>query len=120
MRIAETPPVFCTACYNQQPQKAHIDWETSYDGPVIDNGIADRDGKITNHLRVSIDELVVCEDCVKAAARLLGMGEEAGEELALLRANAQVLTEEAVGLREYVKDLERAVAAKPTRVKVAA
>jgi hypothetical protein len=57
MRIAHTPPVACASCFAQYPDKVHVDFESTWDGPVINN-----DG--TNY---SVDDLVICEDCMRAA-----------------------------------------------------
>jgi hypothetical protein len=61
MRIALIPPVQCSVCFQQKPAEEHVDMESAYDGPILDH-----DGA-----RLSIDNIVLCSECVRAAARLL-------------------------------------------------
>lgn len=56
MRVADPNPVYCSMCFQQQPQKLHIDCQVAWDGPVINE-----DG-----LRVPIDDLYLCEDCIES------------------------------------------------------
>lgn len=57
MKIADPNPVYCSCCFQQQPTKLHIDFEVAWDGPVINE-----DG-----LRVPIDDLYLCENCIESA-----------------------------------------------------
>ena len=65
MKIADPRPAYCACCY-QAPtvdqRNVYVDYEAAYDGPVIP-GAADP---------VVIDDMILCEDCVKAAASLVG------------------------------------------------
>lgn len=64
MRIAETTPPYCSACFGQEPDAKYVDFESAWDGPVIDEG---------NGLKQSIDDLIICERCLMAAANLKGL-----------------------------------------------
>lgn len=57
MKVADPNPVYCSCCFQQQPTKIHIDFQVAWDGPVINE-----DG-----LRVPIDDLYLCEDCIESA-----------------------------------------------------
>jgi hypothetical protein len=73
MRIADTPPAFCAGCYGQYPDRRHVDFEAAWDGPVFEGeGVHTGDGGARSKLPVGIDDLVICEDCLKSAAKLLG------------------------------------------------
>lgn len=61
MKVADPNPVYCSCCFQQQPKKIHIDFEVAWDGPVIN----------TDGLRVPIDDLYLCEDCLGLASRTL-------------------------------------------------
>lgn len=61
MRIAHIPPVQCSVCFQQKPDELHVDMEAAYDGPVLD----------VSGARHTIDDIVICEECVRAAARQL-------------------------------------------------
>jgi hypothetical protein len=67
---APAPPC-CSACYQPQPQKRHVDFGASTDGPVTDVIPVGAIG-VVGHV---IDEIVLCEDCIKEAAALLGLGD---------------------------------------------
>lgn len=73
MKIADPRPAYCACCYQapaaSTPQKTFVDYEAAYDGPVIP-GAGDP---------VAIDDMILCEDCVKSAARLVGF--EPGADL---------------------------------------
>lgn len=74
MRIALVPPVQCSVCFQQNPQNEHVDMESSYDGPILD----------VSGARLSIDNIVVCEVCIRAAARLLPENRALDERVLLL------------------------------------
>ena len=62
MKIADRAPTYCAACHCQDAEKAHVDFEAYYDGPVVDG--------LTH--KQPIDDLVLCEDCLGAGATLIG------------------------------------------------
>lgn len=47
------------------PRPEYVNFESAYDGPVIDDP--------NSTIKTYIDKIVVCEDCVRQAAGLLGM-----------------------------------------------
>lgn len=55
---------YCSACHQQKIGMRHVDLEAYYDGPSI---------KQANGDYQSIDDLVICEDCLKNAARLIDL-----------------------------------------------
>lgn len=64
MKLRDTPPTYCSGCFCQDVEKVHVDFEAYWDGPVLDT-----EGSI----KVPIDDLVLCEDCLTAGAMLIGM-----------------------------------------------
>lgn len=62
MKIASKPPVRCSGCFLQHPDRVHVDLEAVYDGPVIPGSRP-----------VQIDDNVLCENCVTNAAKLIGL-----------------------------------------------
>jgi hypothetical protein len=72
--MADTPPVRCSACFGQYVDRDHVDFEASWDGPVVEGGYIGENG-LESNIRVSIDELVLCENCVRDAAALVGFGD---------------------------------------------
>jgi hypothetical protein len=53
-------PAYCSACFNQDSSKVHIDMDAA-----CDRGYGD-------DVTVNMDDLVLCENCVKEAAVLIG------------------------------------------------
>ncbi len=93
MRLAERTPPFCAGCYGQYPALRHVDYESAWDGPMLNA----EDG-----IRMTVDELVMCEECIKAGARLVGMSDALD-----VQENEQLRAE--VGeLRRYRAENERA------------
>lgn len=89
MRFANPKPPFCAACF-QHSTGDHVDFEASYDGPVIE-----KDG-----IKIPVDDLILCRDCVRAAAELIGMVEP--------DRTAEYIT----GLEEHIEELKAEVVKK--------
>lgn len=110
-KIQENPTIsFCSACFNQEPSKRHVDFGASYDGPVMSTGSEE------NPIRVSIDELVLCEDCLSSGAEILGLvnADEqvtANEELAQ---RVEELSERLAGAVAYISKLEETASTRGT------
>ena len=56
-----TKPIYCSSCFNSQDVR-HVDFDAACDR-----------GYGTGPLPVAMDDLVLCENCVKEAGRLVGM-----------------------------------------------
>ena len=67
MKLAAISPSRCSSCHGQYPERQHVDFDAYWDGPVIDEN---------NGMKQAIDDLIICEDCLKAAATLIGMVED--------------------------------------------
>lgn len=80
MKIADPNPTVCSVCLQppmiHDPQHRFVDFEVAYDGPVIPGSPAN----------IPVDDLFICEDCLKRGAELIGMenGEEARAQIAQL------------------------------------
>lgn len=62
--IRETStPLRCSACFNQQPALRHVDFDAS-----CDRGYGDDAG-----IQINMDDLILCENCVKNGAMVLGI-----------------------------------------------
>lgn len=103
IRLAETPPPACAACNGQYPERRHVDFGASYDGPVLDGAKA-----------MQIDDLIVCEECLSAAAALIGTSPEQIERERQAKERAENTAQRLAGALDYIAKLEAAVAAKPT------
>lgn len=111
-QIAGTPPTHCASCFGQHPDRVHVDYQAAYDGPVVEGGIIGENGEVLDRIAVTIDELVLCEECLRTGAELIGMTADDGTKAALIEAN-RTLSEKNAGLSAYVEQLKATIAANP-------
>lgn len=97
IRLAEPAPPHCSSCFQQKPLMRHVDMGAAWDGPSVP-ALEHTVGVIAHH----IDDLVLCEDCVRDAGRLLGFGpaEALAQQLADARLAIDSLHGEVENLRE--------------------
>lgn len=99
-KLASSPPAVCAACHLAKPQARHVDFEAAIEGPVLrDEGAL-----------VTIDDLIVCEDCVREAAQLLAVDPQPMRDLELERDHERA---QAAGWREYALSLEETYGRRP-------
>lgn len=67
MKRASKPPAYCAGCFQQKPEKRHVDFEAAFDGPSFDTP------EVGHGIRMSLDDLVLCEDCITNAANMIGL-----------------------------------------------
>lgn len=106
-KIADITPPNCSVCWQTRDDIRHVDFEVAHEGPVLFEGTTP----------VQIDQLVICESCLKAGGELVGLVDwaERADLLADLQAQLQTAEAELVKARRYATDLERAVQSKPGR-----
>ncbi len=102
VRLLEFPPVYCSACWCAAPEKRHVDYaadnDQGYGGKdAFDDGVA-------------YDNLQLCEDCMKAGARLMGMVDADEQEVTMrkLEVANERLAREARQAQNYADRLEDA------------
>lgn len=69
IHLEEPGPPYCAGCHQAVPDKRHVDFGASTDGPMMP-ALKGTVG-VVGH---SIDEIVICEVCITEAAKLLGLG----------------------------------------------
>lgn len=99
MKLADSI-TYCSSCFGQYLDRKHVDLEAYYDGPVML-------GKDDNP--VSIDDLILCEDCLKEAGALIGLhpAEDLKKENQELGETVEAKNEEIIALHELISDMER-------------
>jgi hypothetical protein len=111
IKLAETPPTHCASCFGQYPERRHVDFGAAWEGPAF----APDDSEVVGGKAVTIDELVVCEECLRAAATTLALTDEDTRRHVLeLEAAAEELRERLFGATDYIAKLEAAAAARGT------
>jgi hypothetical protein len=108
---AANMPIYCSACFGQNSDARHIDFDAA-----CDRGYGDRD----DGLKVSMDDLILCEDCVKSGAVLLGMmdTEAFQARLASLEHRLEEEKRRADKATEYADRMEQALSHRPQELKV--
>ena len=101
MKLANPNPPYCSSCFGQKPEMAHVDFESYWDGPIIQ-------GK---SFKQPIDDLIICRDCLVAAGLMVGLVDNKNflnervalkEELKELRAYKAEAEKQLSGIRELV------------------
>lgn len=105
-----TMPVRCSACFNQQPQLRHVDFDAACDrGYGNDAGV-----------QIAMDDLILCENCVKEGARTLGI-EDSTELKAKLEDTERKLGVERklrAQAQRYAGTIEDALGHRPEPIKI--
>jgi hypothetical protein len=114
LKIPDTPPVRCSSCFGQYVERRHVDFEAAWEGPTFKEGIVGEGGEIENGILVSVDDLIICEDCLKAAAALLGLKDpdELAEYAETLEKRVDELLEQVRGYELHTQNLESSIASK--------
>lgn len=110
IQVASPAPPRCSGCFSAKPQQTHVDFGASYDGPMVP--AVENVSGLVGH---SIDELILCEDCLVTAAKLIGLvrAETLIAERDQLEAANHLLRMEATGYKDYAEKLEAAVNVRP-------
>jgi hypothetical protein len=109
IRLAGTPPTRCSACFCQVPDRQHVDFGAAWDGPTFPGG-----DEVVGQVVTAIDDLIICEECLRAGAELLGL-EDPGDVARHARGTEQEneeLREKLGGAMAYIAQLEAAAAAR--------
>lgn len=114
MKLAETPPTHCSVCFGQYVERRHVDFEVAWDGPVLKDEVAGGAGTTD----VSIDDIIVCEECLKLAAAVIGLKDpdEMAEYAEAQEKRVDELLEKVRGLERHNGKLEEALASKKVLV----
>lgn len=101
-------PTACAACGGQYPDRKHVDFGAAWDGPVLNQAEVISEGVTP----MQIDDLKVCETCVREAAEVLALSGQAGPRIANLK--RRLAEQEALNVSQkgYIEQLEHTVAAK--------
>jgi hypothetical protein len=108
LRLSEIPPALCSACSLQRPDLRHVDFDAAWDGPTVEGGLATGDGVVRGPL-VSIDELVICEECLRAAGRLIDLEPVEGGRVEALEQQLADAREVNLELQGHVKAQDKAL-----------
>ena len=107
IRAAGTP-TYCSGCFGQQTGLRHVDFDAASDRGYGDDA----------SIGVSMDDLILCENCVREGARLIGMMDvtEFQAEMDSLRRRWESEKNRADAAETYADKLELAIDARPNPV----
>lgn len=105
MQVTDFKPALCAACFQAKPEATFVDFHADYDGPTF----RDDSGQLQ-----SIEDLKLCEDCVREGATALALHIDPQREVELERDAAQA---QADGWREYALNLEETYGRRPEPIK---
>jgi hypothetical protein len=90
---------YCASCHGQYLDRKHVDFDAYYDGPVIDTA---------GDIKVSIDDLIICDECLKNAGALVGLfpAEDLKTENQELGEALEAHEEHAKALEALISDME--------------
>lgn len=103
-------PLYCSACFNQDSSKQHIDFDAA-----CDRGYGEH---TPDGVKVSMDDLILCEECVRAGAVQVGMMDvrEFEEKIHGLERAIERERYRADQAENYASQLESAMDARPVEV----
>lgn len=91
-------PIYCSACFNQDPSARHVDFDAASDR-----------GYGINATPIIMDDLILCEKCVQHAAKLVDYEDAGPLSAELVRLNEenqrlQIERDKAVGYADKMED----------------
>jgi len=100
-------PPYCSACYDQKPDKRYVDFDAASDRGWADDGQA-------------MDDLIICEDCLRSGAVHIDMCDtrEIAAELERLRHENQRLKTQRDRSDTYSRKLEDTLRERPVPVEL--
>jgi hypothetical protein len=103
-------PQRCSACFNQQPALRHVDFDAA-----CDRGYGQEEA-----VKVVMDDLILCESCVKEGARLIGMTDshELHTRLDALEHQVDVERKLRRQAQNYADTMEDALTKRPEQVQI--
>jgi hypothetical protein len=99
--IALSKPAYCAACFQAKPDATFVDLGSTYEGPTF----RDEGGTV-----ITVDDNIVCEDCVRDAALVLALHVDPIREVEIQRDEAR---QQARSWQDYAEGLEYAHSQRP-------
>lgn len=113
-------PMYCSACAGQYPDRRHVDFDAAVDrgyvkhyGSVMVKGQSV--GELTNATAIPMEDLILCEECLKIGAQRLGMidAEDWQTEKATLEARVESAEKLAERESNYASRMEDTLRHRP-------
>ena len=100
----------CSACMLQDHTIRHIDFDSA-----LDRGFTYGEGG-----KVQMDDLILCENCIKEASKLIGLVDEGSKDSKIREVEAarEAFKRERDSAQTYSDNLESAMDSRPQRIPV--
>lgn len=104
-------PIYCSACRSQHSEKRYVDFDAE-----CDRGYGDA----ANGKPIQMDDLILCDDCIRTAGRFVGMADAEAqvERIASLEERLAAETARCDQMTAYANRMEDALAARPEPISV--
>lgn len=102
-------PQYCSACFGQDSKIRHIDFNAA-----CDRGWYGQDPGT----HIAMDDLILCEKCVKEAANLLGMVDPDVDRIGELERKLDISEREKRQAQNYADTMEEALSKRPEKVQI--
>ena len=106
----DVAPIHCAACYAQQPGLRHVDFDAAADRGYAGEG---------EH-KIPVDDIIVCENCVKRAGELVGMVDAEQRALKIIELETKLVSEKKAHAqsKQYAERLELAFESRPAPITI--
>ncbi len=106
-------PLYCSACSGQYPDRQYVDFDAECDrgyGDVLIQGRSEGESGNSGS-PIQMDWLILCDQCVKEGARIIGMidGAPLEAENAALKKRNEILEKRAEKADNYADRMEEAL-----------
>lgn len=105
-------PLYCSACYGQYPDRTYVDFDAECDRGYGDQLIQGQSqGEVSNQPAIQMDWLILCDQCIRAAAPFVGLedGTELNAKLEALERHNEVLRKDYDKAQKYADRMEEAL-----------
>lgn len=105
-----TTPVRCSGCFNQQPHLRHVDFDAA-----CDRGYGNDEG-----VKINMDDLILCENCVREGAEKLGIKDsrQLAAKVETLEKRLDVSEKRRVQAEKWAGTMEDAISHRPEKPQI--
>lgn len=108
IHLTETPPPYCSSCFNAKPDSRFVDFDAAFEGPAFAAG---HDTEVAGGGTVTTDTLMICEECLTSGAEQIGLGDITEHEARAVELEQQLeqLSDRLAAQAAHIDQLEKAV-----------
>jgi hypothetical protein len=102
-------PIYCSACFNSEPIR-HVDFDAACDRGYGDEGA----------IKVCLDDLIICENCLIEGLQVLGIEDSRDLKAQVVKLSQRLQVEERLRkqAQNYADTMEEALQHRPEQIKI--